>query len=89
VLPNAVATRGLPYVLLGVAAGLLSGKPQLRRWVAELLDGLERWRGDRRIVNNLAPDEAGTPRRFTAGALRRLGVDQENLRPRQHVQAKS
>jgi FAD/FMN-containing dehydrogenase len=56
--PNAVATRGLPYVLLGVAAGPLSEESHLKRWVAELLDGLERWRGDRRMVNNLAPDEA-------------------------------
>ncbi|QIO32279.1 FAD-binding oxidoreductase [Bradyrhizobium sp. 1(2017)] len=56
--PNAVATRGLPYVLLGVAAGPLSEEQQLKRSVAELLDGMERWRGDRRMVNNLAPDEA-------------------------------
>jgi hypothetical protein len=55
---NAVPTRGLPYVLLGVAAGPLSEEQQLKRSVAELLDGLERWRGDRRMVNNLAPDEA-------------------------------
>jgi FAD/FMN-containing dehydrogenase len=57
--PNAVATRGLPYVLLGVAVGPLSEEPQLKRLVADLLDGMEPWQGDRRIVNNLAPDEAG------------------------------
>jgi hypothetical protein len=56
--PNAVATRGLPYVLLGVAVGRLSDEQQLKRSVAELLDGMEPWQGDRRIVNNLAPDEA-------------------------------
>jgi hypothetical protein len=56
--PNAVATRGLPYVLLGVAVGPLSEEQQLKRSVAELLDGMEPWRGDRRVVNNLAPDEA-------------------------------
>ena len=56
--PNAVATRGLPYVLLGVATGPLSEEQELKRSVAELLDGMGRWRGDRRIVNNLAPDEA-------------------------------
>jgi FAD/FMN-containing dehydrogenase len=56
--PNAVATRGLPYVLLGVAVGPLSQEQQLKRSVAELLDGMMPWRGDRRVVNNLAPDEA-------------------------------
>jgi FAD/FMN-containing dehydrogenase len=56
--PNAVPTRGLPYVLLGVAVGPLSEEQQLKRSVAELLDGMEPWQGDRRVVNNLAPDEA-------------------------------
>jgi FAD/FMN-containing dehydrogenase len=56
--PNAVATRGLPYSLLGVAVGPLSQEQQLKRSVAELLDGMEPWQGDRRNVNNLAPDEA-------------------------------
>jgi hypothetical protein len=56
--PNAVATRGLPYSLLGVAAGPLSQELQLKRSVAELLDGMKPWQGDRRYVNNLAPDEA-------------------------------
>jgi FAD/FMN-containing dehydrogenase len=56
--PNAVATRGLPYSLLGVAAGPLSQEQQLKASVAKLLDGMEPWRGDRRMVNNLAPDEA-------------------------------
>jgi hypothetical protein len=56
--PNAVATRGLPYSLLGVSVGPLSEEQQLKESVAELLDGMELWRGDRRVVNNLAPDEA-------------------------------
>jgi hypothetical protein len=56
--PNAVATRGLPYSLLAVAAGPLSEEQQLKESVAALLDGMEPWQGDRRLVNNLAPDEA-------------------------------
>jgi FAD/FMN-containing dehydrogenase len=56
--PNAVATRGLPYSLLGVSVGLLSQEQQLKRSVSELLDGMKPWQGDRRYVNNLAPDEA-------------------------------
>ncbi|MFC0403040.1 FAD-binding oxidoreductase [Paraburkholderia rhizosphaerae] len=57
--PNAVATRGLPYSLLGVAAGPLSQEQHLKRSVAELLDGMKPWQGDRRYVNNVAPEEAG------------------------------
>ncbi|WP_433296716.1 FAD-binding oxidoreductase [Pseudonocardia sp. CA-142604] len=56
--PNAVATRGLPYSLLGVAVGPLPEEQQLKKSVAALLDGMESWRGDQRLVNNLAPDEA-------------------------------
>jgi FAD binding domain/Berberine and berberine like len=56
--PNAVATRGLPYVLLGVEVGPLSEEPRLKRSIAALLDGMTRWQGDRRLVNNLAPEEA-------------------------------
>ena len=55
---DAVATRGLPYSLLGVSAGPLSQEQQLKKSVAELLDGMKPWQGDRRNVNNLAPDEA-------------------------------
>ncbi|MEU7877809.1 FAD-binding oxidoreductase [Microbispora bryophytorum] len=56
--PNAVATRGLPYSLLGVEVGPLSEEQRLKESVAVLLDGMEPWRSDRRLVNNLAPDEA-------------------------------
>ena len=42
-----------------MAAGPLSEEEQLKRSVAELLDGMKPWEGDRRYVNNLAPDEAG------------------------------
>jgi len=56
--PNAIATRGLPYSLLGVSAGPVSQDPLLKRSVAELLDGMKPWQADRRYVNNLAPDEA-------------------------------
>nr|WP_296064222.1 FAD-binding protein [uncultured Actinoplanes sp.] len=56
--PNAVATRGLPYSLLGVSVGPLAREQQLKASVAELLDGMRPWQGDRRLVNNLAPDEA-------------------------------
>jgi Berberine and berberine like len=56
--PNAVATRGLPYSLLGVEGGPLPEEQRLKESVAALLDGMEPWRSDRRLVNNLAPDDA-------------------------------
>src|SRR6202000_3131595 len=43
--PNAVATRGLPYSLLGVAAGPLSEEEHLKMSVANLLDGMKSWQG--------------------------------------------
>jgi FAD/FMN-containing dehydrogenase len=55
---NAVATRGLAYSLLGVSEGSLAQEQQLKTSVAELLDGMRPWQGDRRFANNLAPDEA-------------------------------
>src|SRR6185437_3957093 len=56
--PNAVATRGLPYVLLGVEVGPLSAEGRLKESIAALLSGMAPWQGDRRMVNNLAPEEA-------------------------------
>jgi FAD/FMN-containing dehydrogenase len=56
--PNAVATRGLPYVLLGVEVGPLSEERRLKESIAALLDGMAPWQADRRLVNNLAPEEA-------------------------------
>ncbi|AWS43368.1 FAD-binding oxidoreductase [Streptosporangium sp. 'caverna'] len=56
--PNAVATRGLPYSLLGVEVGPLEQDQRLKKSVAVLLDGMQPWQGDRRLVNNLAPEEA-------------------------------
>ncbi len=58
VVPNAVATRGLPYVLLGVEVGPLAEEQRLKESIGALLDGMAPWQGDRRLVNNLAPEEA-------------------------------
>jgi hypothetical protein len=55
--PNAVATRGLPYVLLGVEVGPLPEEQRLKESIAAMLDGMAPWQGDRRLVNNLAPEE--------------------------------
>jgi hypothetical protein len=83
--PNAVATRGLPYVLLGVEVGPLSEEQRLKESVAVLLDGMEPWQGDRRLVNNLAPDEATDavaiygPRRYERLAAIKKTYDPANM----------
>jgi hypothetical protein len=83
--PNAVATRGLPYSLLGVAAGPLAEEPTLKAWVAELLDGMTPWEGDRRYPNNLAPEEAGDaaaiygPERYARLAAVKKAYDPANM----------
>jgi hypothetical protein len=82
---NAVPTRGLPYSLLGVAAGPLSQERQLMRSVAELLDGVQPWQGERRYVNNLAPDEAADaaeiygPERYARLAAIKKAYDPANM----------
>ena len=57
-MPNAVATRGLPYRLLGVEGGPPPEEQRLKESVAALLDGMEPWKGDRRLVNIISPDDA-------------------------------
>ena len=82
--PNAVATRGLPYSLLGVAGGPLE-EEQLKEFVAALLEGMEPWQGDRRLVNNLAPEEAADaaaiygPKRYERLAAVKKTYDPANM----------
>ncbi len=83
--PNAVATRGLPYVLLGVEVGALAEEQRLKQSVAALLDGMAPWQGDRRLVNNLAPDEAADaaaiygPKRYERLAAIKKVYDPTNM----------
>jgi len=83
--PNAVATRGLPYSLLGVSAGPLSQEQKLKKSVAELLDGMKPWQADRRNVNNLAPDEVADaaaiygPERYERLAAIKKAYDPTNM----------
>jgi FAD/FMN-containing dehydrogenase len=83
--PNAVATRGLPYSLLGVEEGPLEEEQRLKESVAALLDGLGPWGGDRRLVNNLAPDEAADaaavygPERYQRLAAVKKAYDPANV----------
>ena len=83
--PNAVATRGLPYSLLGVAVGPVAEQQRLKESVAVLLDGMAPWQGDRRLVNNLAPEEAADaeaiygPERYARLAAVKKAVDPANM----------
>jgi hypothetical protein len=83
--PNAVATRGLPYSLLGVEVGPLPEQARLRKSIAALLDGMAPWQGDRRLVNNLAPEEAADavavygPERYARLAAVKKTYDPTNM----------
>ncbi|MGW4600292.1 FAD-binding protein [Streptomyces sp. NPDC004457] len=56
--PNAVSSRGLPYVLFAFAVGAPGHEDALRAGLAELIDGLRPWAAERNMVNFLSPDEA-------------------------------
>lgn len=56
--PNAVPSRGLPYVVFGFAVGAPDRAGALRAELARVVDGLEPWAARRNMVNFLSPDEA-------------------------------
>ncbi len=84
-MPNAVATRGMAYTVLGVAGGPLEEEEHLKKSVATLLDGLEPWQGDRRLLNFLAPEEAADaaavygPKRYERLAAVKKTYDPANM----------
>ncbi|NMO55247.1 FAD-binding oxidoreductase [Actinoplanes sp. TBRC 11911] len=60
--PDAVPTRGIPYVVFGFGVGGPDQADVLRDWLARLVRTLEPWSAsDRRMVNFLSKDEAVTP----------------------------
>ncbi|KUN15861.1 FAD-dependent oxygenase [Streptomyces corchorusii] len=56
--PNAVSSRGLPYVVFGFAVGAPGQEEALRAGLAKVVDGLSPWAAGRNMVNFLSPDEA-------------------------------
>ncbi len=56
--PNAVSSRGLPYVVFGFAVGAPDEAPRLRGELERVMDGLSPWTARRNMVNFLSPDEA-------------------------------
>jgi FAD/FMN-containing dehydrogenase len=59
--PNAVPTRGLPYVLFAAGMGGPDQEDRMRGYLAKLIRGLEPWSAGRLMVNFLSADEATTP----------------------------
>ncbi|WP_222864480.1 BBE domain-containing protein [Micromonospora sp. WP24] len=72
-MPNAVSTRGVPYVVFGIGVGGPEQADLLRGWLERLVRTFEPWAvDDRRMVNFLSKDEASTPEqvRLAYGAER-------------------
>jgi hypothetical protein len=63
---NAVSTRGLPFVLFAAGVGGQDQKDLLKGKLAKLIEGLEPWSSDRKMVNFLSADEATTPEQLQA-----------------------
>ena len=60
--PNAVATRGMPFVLFGFGVGGPAALPELRSYLARVLDAVSPWAHARQMVNFIsAADEGTTP----------------------------
>ncbi|MFJ5036188.1 FAD-binding protein [Streptomyces sp. NPDC088560] len=56
--PNAVSSRGLPYLVFSVVRGGPDEAETLRAELAKVVDGLAPWAAQRNMVNFLSPDEA-------------------------------
>ena len=64
--PNAVPTRGLPFVMFAFGVGGPDQQDLMRGYLAKLISGLEPWSADRMMVNFLSVDEATTPEQVKA-----------------------
>ncbi|MFG1663929.1 FAD-binding protein [Streptomyces sp. Y7] len=83
--PNAVPSRGLPYVVFAFAVGALDQAGTLRAELARLVDGLAPWAAERGMVNFLSPDEAtdadGVRALFGVGRFERLAAVKKRYDP--------
>jgi FAD/FMN-containing dehydrogenase len=59
--PDAIATRGVPYVVFGFGVGDIEQADLLRGQLAALVDGLAPWAAERLVINFLSPDEGTSP----------------------------
>ncbi|MGY5014859.1 FAD-binding oxidoreductase [Streptomyces sp. 900105755] len=58
--PNAVSTRGIPFVMFGFGVGGPEQGETMRSHLAGVMGGLEPWATDRRMLNFMSGDEATT-----------------------------
>ncbi|MFJ2645189.1 FAD-binding oxidoreductase [Streptomyces sp. NPDC087420] len=83
--PNAVATRGLPFVMFAFGVGPPDLADQLRGRLAEVVDGMAPWADKRQMVNFLSADEGRTPEELSevygADAYRRLVAAKSSYDP--------
>ncbi|SNT52459.1 FAD-dependent oxidoreductase [Actinacidiphila glaucinigra] len=63
--PNAVSTRGLPFVLFGFGVGTPDQAGFLTGELDALMDAMEPWADRRRMVNFLSVEEATDPERLS------------------------
>ncbi|MEU1542101.1 FAD-binding oxidoreductase [Actinacidiphila glaucinigra] len=63
--PNAVSTRGLPFVLFGFGVGSPDQAGFLVGALEEVMKAIEPWADDRRMVNFLSVEEATDPDRLS------------------------
>lgn len=64
--PNAVPTRGLPYVMFAFGVGGPDQEEVMRGYLAKLISGLQPWAADRMMANFMSPDEATGPAELRA-----------------------
>jgi hypothetical protein len=63
--PNAVSTRGLPFVLFGFGVGAPDQAGYLGGKLDEVMNAMEPWADRRRMVNFLSVEEATDPERLS------------------------
>lgn len=64
--PNAVPTRGLPYVMFAFGAGGPDQADLMRGYLAKLISGLEPWSAGRMMANFMSAEEATAPAQLRA-----------------------
>jgi FAD binding domain/Berberine and berberine like len=64
--PNAVPTRGLPFVMFAYGVGGPEEEELMRGYLAKLISGMEPWSADRKMINFLSADEGTDPEELRA-----------------------
>jgi hypothetical protein len=59
--PNAVPTRGLPFVMFAFGVGGPDQEDLMRGYLAKLISGLEPWSAGRMMANFMSPEEGTAP----------------------------